>query len=612
MGLEGFRPFSLFLTVFLTLLTTLTLTTLTASAQLRGLGGFEVPKTRFTTQTALNFESVQPGQQVVMAVVVDIADGFHAQSATPSKPEFIAFTLAPQKHQNATHLQPLYLPGVDKTYAALGQLNVYSGKTIAYIPFTIAADAPVGPLTLRSQLTLQICDDQVCFAPESIELSLTTNVVPAGQTVSPANASLFANFDPTVWVTQPAVASASNSTSIFGITFRLDSWLTLVPLALVVGVLFNVVPCVLPVLPLKAIGFYETAQHNRAKCFALGGVFSLGIIATFAILGAMVFILQWVQWGEFFGNFYFALIISLILLVMALGMMGLFEFALPTSVYSLSPRHDTYTGNFLFGILTAVLSTPCTFGPFFAVITWAASKPGYVGLILLTLVGLGMALPYLFLSGFPELARKFPRTGPWSNVVKQMMGIVLIGVAIYFAQPLFPEAWRGPLVWWAIFVVVCAASAFLMVRTVQLAPRARPLITSAILSIAFVVPSFFVVKALTHQPYAWGKFSPDALATAQLTGKPVVVKFTAAWCANCHAVEALVYGDEQTIQQLNQKGVIPLKADLTSTDAVGWQTLKQLNNVGSIPFTAIYLPGQPQPVPLSGIYSSQQLLDTLK
>src|SRR5207249_1206323 len=139
----------------------------------------------------------------------------------------------------------------------------------------------------------------------------------------------------------------------------------------VIGIIFNVVPCVLPVVPLKAMGFYEVSQHNRAKCLLLGIVFSIGLVASFAVLGLLVLVYRKFSWGEQFSNVYFLTGIVVLLAVMGAGMLGAFNVGLPTSIYRITPRHDTYTGNFLFGVLTAVLSTPCTFGMFFGLMIWA-------------------------------------------------------------------------------------------------------------------------------------------------------------------------------------------------------------------------------------------------
>jgi thiol:disulfide interchange protein DsbD len=365
------------------------------------------------------------------------------------------------------------------------------------------------------------------------------------------------------------------------------------------------------VLPLKAIGFYEVSRHNRAKCLLLGLVFSAGLITTFAVLALLVVVLKVVAWGEIFGQAWFAAVIVAVLLLMAAGTFGAFSVALPQSVYYFTPRHDTLLGNFLFGILTAVLSTPCTFGMFLGLLLWATTQPAFIGTLLLMTVGAGMALPYLLLSAVPELARRFPRSGPWSEIVKQMMGFLLLATAVYFARR-FAQGWLSDqTLWWVLFAVVAAAALFLVVRTIQLAGRPGAILASVVVALLILGLSLAVTLRLTYVPIDWQPYTPQSLAAARAAKQTVLVKFTASWCGNCQALEATVFIDKQIVQAVRQKNILMLKADVTDSHAPGWSLLKELNPAGGIPYTLIYTPGQPAPRPLAGIYTAQDLLSVL-
>ena len=229
------------------------------------------------------------------------------------------------------------------------------------------------------------------------------------------------------------------SLDFFGLRISLggNAYLTAFAIAFFVGILFNLMPCVFPVLPLKIYGFYETAQHNRGRCFALGSVFSLGVVASFAVLAMLVLVFKSLTWGSQFNNPWFVGAVVVVLVAMALAMFGAFSVLLPARLYDLAPKHDTYTGNFLMGIVATILSTPCTAPMFVGLMAWAGAQTHVVGVSLLLTVGLGMAFPYLLLSGFPNLARRLPRGGPWGEVVKQFMGFLLLAVAAYFAAAKF-------------------------------------------------------------------------------------------------------------------------------------------------------------------------------
>jgi thiol:disulfide interchange protein len=402
-------------------------------------------------------------------------------------------------------------------------------------------------------------------------------------------------------------------------------------IAFLVGIIFNVMPCVLPVLPLKAMGFYEVAQHHRGKTILLALAFSLGIVTVFAGLSLLIVVFKAIGWSELFSKWWFAWSIILLLFVLSLGMFGTFSVDfIPSSVYSFTPRHDTYVGNFMFGILAAVLSTPCTAPLLPGLIIWAQTQPTFVGVLSMVTVGVGMSFPYIILSAFPEAARKFPRVGPWSELVKQMMGFLLLGSAVFFATG---RLIHSNAFWWSLAPVAAVASLYLIARTVQLSSNARAVAISCVLAVVMTGGAIFVGAHMSGggmgaspapgggegrtpviaSTVEWQPYSDDLLEQARAEGKLVLVKFTAHWCLNCQAIEAGVFtNNPRTAEVLRKLGVVTLKADLTDEDAPGWPRLKQLNSSGGIPLTAVYVPGYEQPAQLTSVYKTQTLVDVLE
>lgn len=590
----------------------LLITAFPALAQQRPSAFAEPPKVEvFAT---LNTDVLLPNSQHVLAVVVDVPEGLHAQSATPSNEAFIPFeiTLTSTLPPGITAFPPVYPKGHDQTYPLLGTLNVYEGRVIAFIP--ISVDATVAPgttLELAGTLTTQLCDDKSCFPPEDTAFSTRATVAAPGSPTKPANPAFFAGFD---WSTfgqslPPSTrpASAAASPTVFGLSLSRSSYPLAFAVAILVGIIFNVMPCVLPVLPLKAYGFYEASQHSRARSLALGLIFSSGVVAAFGVLGIIVFFLGQ-QWGALFQLPWFTWSMVAILVLMALGLWNVFTFRLPLGVYSFEPNHNSVSGNFMFGAFTALLSTPCTAPLFPALLLWASAQSKGVGVALMLAVGVGMALPYLLLAGVPELARKFPRTGPWSELIKQFMGFLVLGTAAFLAgQALLP----GMQFMYAIAATALVAGIFLVVQTARLMPRPTPITIASILALALISSTSFAAVSLNQKSVEWTPFSDSALAAARAANRPVLVKFTANWCANCHYVEATVFTDRKVLATLKSKDVLLLKVDITRANAPGSDLLRTLNPAGGIPLTAIYPPGATDPIQLTSIYTPGTLLDTL-
>lgn len=565
-----------------------------------------------TVEAKLNFDALHPGQQATVAVVVDIPSGLHAQSNTPTSPDYVALVVTPDKLSHVLSLPVRYPQGENVTYPELGDLNVYSGRVMAYVPIEVQADAPPGPIKISGKLQIQLCDDKSCFSPyrgrRALSFEAPADIVALDQPVNAANQELFEGFDPRAFA-----SSSGTEIQLFGWRFQLgeSAYLLAFAMAFVVGIIFNLMPCVLPVVPLKAIGFYEASQHNRARCFMLGVVFSLGLLAVFAGLAVLVIVGQ-AAWGELFAKSWFVWSIVAILVLMAAGQLGAFSVVLPTRVYSFVPTHSSWSGNFLFGGFTAILSTPCTAPMFLGLLLWASGQPAWVGIAAVMTVGLGMASPYLVLAAFPELARKLPRTGAWSELLKQFMAFLLLAVAAWFAAG---RVLTGNSYLWIVLAIVLAGCVFLVVRTRMISPSARALTVSSLIALLLSGGMLWFTLKLAggaNELIAWQPYNAAAFDSAMQDKKLVMLEFTANWCANCKELESRVFTDQRTASAIEEYGVTPIRADLTYDDAPGWDKLRELSKSGGIPLTVIYSPALKQPIQLSSVYTVDNLVAAIK
>jgi thiol:disulfide interchange protein DsbD len=590
-----------------------------ASAQPKG-----APQRAEVKRAVLNQSALRPGDKAMLAVEFEVKEGFHAQSRTPGEQyEPVKFTLLLDKNDAVTFGEPVYPKGRNEEYPGLGKLNVYTGAVVIYVPVEVKADAKPGDISFTGAAKYQACDDKVCYPPAKAKFEAKTSVVPAGTEVKPNEPELFKDAGKDAATAEPdkkASAAAPGTAGptaavapakIFGRELGNNAYLLAFFGAFIVGVVFNIMPCVLPVVPLKIMGFYEVAQHSRGRSLAFGAVFSAGLVASFGVLAVLIVALRVIDWGELFTKPWFILPMVIVLVAMAISMFGLFTVRVPTALYNVAPRHDTYVGNFLFGVLTAALSTPCTFGMFVGLLAWALTQPAAVGVALIMTVGVGMAFPYFVLSAFPEVARKFPRGGAGGEVVKQFMGFLLLATAVYFASPLIRAAASQETVWWLIFTVIAAGSLFLLVRGIQVSKTMVGRVAAAVVALGILVPSTYAVRLLTIKPFEWQPYSPQALEQARAQGKTVLVEFTATWCGNCHFLEATVLKSRTIVQAVHDYNIVMMKADVTDEGAAGRPLLAQLSPAGAIPLTAVYVPGSPGPTQLTGIYEKSELKKVL-
>jgi len=329
----------------------------------------------------------------------------------------------------------------------------------------------------------------------------------------------------------------------------------------------------------------------------LGLALSVGVVAFWIALAVAISTISGFNaTNKLFQYPLFTVSVGVIICVMAAGMSGFFSIRLPSWVYSANPSQGSVTGSFLFGIMTAVLSTPCT-APFMgAAAAWSATQPPATTMSTFAAIGIGMALPYLLLSAFPNLIARVPRAGPASELVKQVMGLLMLAAGAYFlgaglagllAKPPDPPTQAY---WWCVAAFIAAAGLWLFWRTLHIANRKLSRILFGSLALVILSGSVLIAVRFTRSsPIHWIYFTPERFANAQRQAKVVVLEFTAAWCLNCHALEQAVLNDPRIVELLNSTNVIPIKVDLTGNNADGNRKLIEAGR-RTIPYLVIYSP----------------------
>ena len=378
-----------------------------------------------------------------------------------------------------------------------------------------------------------------------------------------------------------------------------------IALAFVGGLILNLMPCVFPVISLKVLGFAEQA-HGRTSVLRMHGfVFAAGVIASFALLAAVVLALRasgsQIGWGFQLQSPAVITALAILFFLLTLNIAGFLEVGMlvPGRVASMRAGNP-YVNSFLSGVLAVVIASPCT-APFMgAAMGYALSQSTAVALVVFGALGFGMALPYLILAWLPGWQKRLPKPGPWMVWLKQFLAIPLAATVIWLGWVLAQQSGADAFVRLAFVLLLIATLVWLLQGTI-LRQGFRIALASVTLAaaIALALPLFdeppavdTTVSAMTPDATAnWQPWSQPTLDKLVGEGKPVFVDFTAAWCVSCQANKKLVLERDETMKLFNDRSVVLLRADWTKRDPEITAALSAFGRNG-VPVYALYRPGK--------------------
>ncbi len=369
---------------------------------------------------------------------------------------------------------------------------------------------------------------------------------------------------------------------------------TLVLGALAGGLLLNIMPCVFPILSLKAIALAR-AGESEAQARSEGLAYTAGVVIACVMLGAALLALRAAgeQVGWAFQLQEPGVVVALLVLAAAItaNFAGLFE--LPAISVSMGGEK---TGAFATGLLAAFVATPCT-GPFMAAALGAALLlPAPLALLLFACLGLGLALPFLLLGFVPPLRRMLPRPGAWMERFRRIMAVPMGLTALAL---LWLTVQLGGRPFGLVALVLTFGVLLGLFATGQLQRRGKMawpafgLVAAPFLAFALIaLPNLYEAKAAraTQSILASQPFNRDALAAARASGKPVFLYFTADWCVTCKVNEAAAIERESTRAAFEAAGVVTLVGDWTVRDEAITQFLTEQGAAG-VPLYLWYAPG---------------------
>ncbi len=327
------------------------------------------------------------------------------------------------------------------------------------------------------------------------------------------------------------------------------------------GMALNLTPCVYPLIPITVSYFSGRSGRKKIELFGHGVCYIGGLSVTNSVIGVVAALTGGLM-GAMLQNPMVLAMVSAILLFFATSLFGFWELQLPHRlIQAASKPYTGYFGSIFMGVTLGVVAAPCI-GPFvLGLLTWVASIGNpYMGFLIFFTLSLGLGLPLFFLAIFSGKIDKLPRSGEWMLWVRKLMGWVLVGMAAYFFRPILPKS-AG-----IFLLAVVALGAGLHLGWID---RTKAVFRSfawlkAIAGVTGLVTATYIAGsfALSGPGVEWETYSEQLVSEAVEQQKPVIIDFTAAWCAPCRELEEVTFHDPKIVKQTGQNFVM-IKVDLT-------------------------------------------------
>jgi thiol:disulfide interchange protein len=377
-----------------------------------------------------------------------------------------------------------------------------------------------------------------------------------------------------ITISSPIEQVATNSLGQLGLVWALV-------LAFAGGVLLNLMPCVLPVLSIKAFSLAQHAQSAAREVRVQGIAYTVGVLASFATIAALLLGMRAagteIGWGFQLQSPLFVALMTYVLFAVGLNLSGVFSFGerIAGAAGELS-SHAGYSGSFLTGALATLVATPCT-APFMAAaLGYAITQPWYRSLAIFEAVGFGMALPYLGIAFSPRLRRFLPKPGSWMVGLKQFLAFPIYGTAVWLTFVLAQESGglAVTLVLSGLVLIAFAAWLYEGLRHSETRWRRWCLAASALSLIGAVAlaplantnQTLHFAATENNVGIRWLPFSANRIDELQAQGRSIFIDFTADWCITCKINERVALESPAVIEAFARNEVAALRADWTRQD----------------------------------------------
>jgi thiol:disulfide interchange protein len=544
-------------------------------------------------------DTLKPGEKGVVKAIMTIPETMH-QTYIPGDEEYFYLKA---KSQYLAFEQTQY-PEPQKT----GEDNewIYSGKIILVLPFTVKEFVRTENITFTAEMGYNICfETGSCEPPETVtqNLKLTVTGITPGSNdtlIEPVADTIADSIAPVTAATPPAVPEPASAGNI---------WKYLL-FAFLGGIILNIMPCVLPVLSIKAISIVKQAHEDKKVIMRHSFAYTAGILVSFLTLAMVIVVLKLagesVGWGFQFQNSIFVMVLTSMIFVFALSLFDVFIITPPgMSAATKASGKGGHRGSFFSGIFAVLLATPCSAPMLGTALGFAFLQPPLLIITFFLLIGLGLALPFILLGLSPKMLKIVPKPGEWMNIFKEVMGFLLLATVVWLLHVVYQQNGGEYLLRVLIYLVFLGFATWLYGRFVRFEHSRFTQWLFTFLAIVVIAASalvFLPYDELSEKPQAenvsaekgfegWQVFSPELVEELIEKGEPVFIDFGAKWCMTCISNEKTVTTTAEMKRVFEEKKVKLIRGDFTKKNLVMQEFMKKFGRAG-VPFYVLYIPGR--------------------